>query len=775
MYRLHGEFCANHPWEVIVATLTLGTCLFTIDTKGYFSRYTRPEPGDVNIDTVVMTLVRCVAILYSYYKFRNLKKQGSLFLIVPGVFTVVSSFIFSTSAISCFVGDVTDVKDALFCFLILIDLSKAIKLAQFALSGERHQIKANIARGLGVLGPTLTLDTIVETLLISVGTLSGIRRLEILCYYASVSVIVNYILFMSFYPACLSLVLELYDNLGSKIKIPWDFNKISEDEKPNPVIQRVKIIMSAGLAIVHLQNRWTDKEENMPLIIEEYNDIKESQIYYLNYFNISADQIVVFILLVALTVKFMFFEEDDFVTEPKDEELKLKKKTEKSDIFDTQKEGRSREECLDIFKRDNSVDILRDDEIEGLIDCGTVSCYTLEKFVEDKERAVRIRRLVLGKKLKKLSAMKNLPYEDYDYDKVFGACCENVIGFVPLPVGFAGPLLLDGEMVHVPMATTEGCLVASTNRGCRAVLTKGVRSRLVDDGMTRGPVVRFQNIDKASDALKWINDPYNFDKIKKSFDSTSRFAKLTKVQVKIAGRLLYVRFVATTGDAMGMNMVSKGTEAALNRIQQVFPDMEILSLSGNYCADKKPTAVNWIEGRGKYVVCEAVVSAEDVQKVLKTSVHALIDLNISKNLVGSAVAGSIGGFNAHAANIVSAVYIATGQDPAQVVTSSNCITLMESTGVYGEDLYISCTMPSIEVGTVGGGTQLPAQSTCLELLGVMGSNRACPGHNAGKLARVICATVLAGELSLMSALASGHLVRSHLKHNRSAQCLTKSS
>ncbi|CAB0014289.1 unnamed protein product [Nesidiocoris tenuis] len=722
MYRLHGEFCANHPWEVIVATLTLGTCLFTIDSKFYLLSHARPEPGDINIDTVVMTLVR-----------------------FPGIFTVISSFIFSSSAISCFGGDVSDVKDALFCFLLLIDLSKATKLAQFALSGERHQIKANIARGLGVLGPSLTLDTIVETLLISVGTLSGIRRLELLCYFASVSVIVNYIVFMSFYPACLSLVLELYDNFGSKI--PWDFNKISEDEKPNPVIQRVKIIMSAGLAIVHLQNRWTDKEENMPLIIEEYNnEMKDSPSSYFHYFRVSADQIVVFILLVALTVKFMFFEEEDFVTDTEPKPVPVKsKKLEKIAAVEENREGRSKEECLDIFKRDNALDILHDDEIESLIGVGSVSSHTLEKYVEDKERAVKIRRIV------------------------YGACCENVIGYVPVPLGIAGPLNLDGETIQVPMATTEGCLVASTNRGCRAVAARGVISRLVDDGMTRGPVVRFENIDKSAAALKWINDPHNFDRIKNSFDSTSRFAKLTKVQVKIAGRLLYIRFVATTGDAMGMNMVSKGTEAALNRIQQNFPDMEILSLSGNYCADKKATAVNWIEGRGKYVVCEAVIAAEDVRTILKTSVAAMVDLNISKNLIGSAVAGSIGGFNAHAANIVTAVYIATGQDPAQVVTSANCITLMEPTGSTNEDLYISVTMPSVEVGTVGGGTQLPAQSSCLELLDVQGSNRLQPGRNAGKLARIICATVLAGELSLMAALASGHLVRSHLKHNRSAQ------
>lgn len=188
-------------------------------------------------------------------------------------------------------------------------------------------------------------------------------------------------------------------------------------------------------------------------------------------------------------------------------------------------------------------------------------------------------------------------------------------------------------------------------------------------------------------------------------------------------------------------------------------------MSGNYCTDKKPSAINWIEGRGKSVVCEAIIKEDIVKKVLKTSVDALIDLNIHKNLVGSAMAGSIGGFNAHASNVVTAVYIATGQDPAQNVESSNCITLMEK-AQNGKDLYMTVTMPSIEVGTVGGGTHLPAQSACLNMLGVKGANYDLPGKNADQLARVVSAGVLAAELSLMSALAAGHLVKSHLEHNR---------
>lgn len=177
--------------------------------------------------------------------------------------------------------------------------------------------------------------------------------------------------------------------------------------------------------------------------------------------------------------------------------------------------------------------------------------------------------------------------------------------------------------------------------------------------------------------------------------------------------------------------------------------------------------MNWILGRGKSAVCEVTVPARVVREVLKTSTTALVELNINKNLVGSAMAGSIGGFNAHAANIVAAIYIACGQDPAQTVGSSNCITLMEQAGPEGEDLYISCTMPSIELGTVGGGTNLAPQQSCLQMLGVQGASLTGPGDNARQLASVVCATVLAGELSLMSALAAGHLVQSHMTHNRS--------
>ncbi|CAE7558640.1 hmgB, partial [Symbiodinium microadriaticum] len=161
----------------------------------------------------------------------------------------------------------------------------------------------------------------------------------------------------------------------------------------------------------------------------------------------------------------------------------------------------------------------------------------------------------------------------------------------------------------------------------------------------------------------------------------------------------------------------------------------------------------------------AVIPEKIVKSVLKTTCHDIIESNKQKNHIGSAMAGSIGGFNAHAANIVTAVYLATGQDPAQNVESSNCLTVME----YADDgtsLHVSVTMPSIEVGTVGGGTHLPAQSGCLDICGVRGASRVAAGDNARQLAQIVGASVLAGELSLMAALAANHLVRSHMQHNR---------
>ena len=341
---------------------------------------------------------------------------------------------------------------------------------------------------------------------------------------------------------------------------------------------------------------------------------------------------------------------------------------------------RTTEEITLMFNSNRSRE-LRDDELAGLVECGVLPLHALEKFLDDYPRAIRIRRSIVSTEACLPMDTLQLPYKGYDFSDVVGRCAENIIGYMPVPVGVAGPVLVNGVSIYLPMATTEGALIASTSRGCKAINGGGgLRTVVTGDSMTRAPVVSFENIQKAARAKSYVESVAGQARLKAAFDSTTKFGKLKDVMVRMAGRTLYVRFSASTGDAMGMNMIGKATEAALHSLLDVdeFSDMKIISLSGNYCTDKKPAAINWILGRGKSVVAEAVIPADVVQKVLKCSVSRLVELNTSKNLVGSALAGmSTGGFNAQASNIVTAIFLATGQDPAQNVVSSNCLTLME--------------------------------------------------------------------------------------------------
>ncbi|CAL1537459.1 unnamed protein product [Lymnaea stagnalis] len=924
LFQAHGQLCASHPWEVLIGTLTItislmSMSLWAINSKVCGWNYVCQNEEEMkSSDMIILSLTRCLAIMYVYLQFRNLRKLGSKYLLgLAGIVTIFSSFIFSIAIANLIGFDLNGLNEALPFFLLLVDLSKASALARLSLTAANQlELQKKIGRGMAIIGPSITLDAIVETLAIGVGTLSGVKQLETMCCFGCLSVIANYLAFMTFYPACLSLVLEVSRdrNQGKPLQQLQQLAKVlqkeEEEKKPNPVTQRVKIIMSAGLVLVHAHSRLIAETNAAAVSVGGLMSTGDQPIhpsiplwkfYVSRFLTTNFDYGITLALGAALAIKYVLFDDKvdqevqkmlkaqdaseqlqpwsrgqcngvkkvasetaHHVTEvvEKAQQMKalevdekqlkagfnetpqLKKTTEakteqemvvknssqikrealhKAAFFlgaqegeenssseedtkeetdrtyinkETQTNGdlisndqtqisgalskffyvpkisdkapRSLEECVSIMNSDEGPDSLTDEEIKMLVNSKHIPAYKLENMLGNHIRGVAIRRQMLVAQLSSKSALDSLPFMHYDYKFVEGACCENVVGYMPVPVGIAGPLLLDGSLYHVPMATTEGCLVASTNRGCRALqLSGGVSSSVTNDGMSRGPVVRFPTALRASEVKRWLEIPDNFELVKECFDTTSRFARLKKLHIAIAGRSLYIRFVSSTGDAMGMNMLSKGSEKSLLMLTEKFPDMEIISLSGNYCTDKKPAAINWIEGRGKSVVCEAIVKSQVVKNILKTTVPALVELNISKNLVGSAMAGSIGGFNAHASNIVTAIYIATGQDPAQNIASSNCIVLMEPSGPLQDDLHISCTMPSIEVGTVGGGTVLPPQAACLEILGVKGSHNQCPGTNASRLAQIICATVLAGELSLMSALAAGHLVQSHLKHNRS--------
>uniref|UniRef100_A0AAQ5Y3D6 3-hydroxy-3-methylglutaryl coenzyme A reductase n=1 Tax=Amphiprion ocellaris TaxID=80972 RepID=A0AAQ5Y3D6_AMPOC len=805
LFRAHGLLVASHPWEVIVGTVTLTICMMSMNMFtgndqicGWNFECPKTEEQILSSDIIILTITRCIAIVYIYFQFQNLKQLGSKYILgIAGLFTIFSSFVFSTVVIHFLDKELTGLNEALPFFLLLIDLSKACALAKFALSSSsQDEVRDNIARGMAILGPTFTLDALVECLVIGVGTISEVCNMR------------------TFFR---SMCIHVYGNLSRESQEGhpiWQLSHFSrvmeeEDNKPNPVTQRVKIIMSLGLVMVHAHSRWIAE----PLANNTTVGIPQVGMDLDPIITMDIEQVICLALALLLAVKYIFFEQVEmestlslknpitmttpalslrqpsktccrqetpvirpltamaadyqsksfFVMEEEEEDVHLK--TIQPSL---PQQPRGLNDCVAILNNPElGPRFLSDDEVMQLVNFKHIPAYKLEAMMERPERGVAIRRQMISAKLPSPSALSSLPYTDYDYSKVIGTCCENVIGYMPIPVGVAGPLHLDGKQFQVPMATTEGCLVASTNRGCRAIaLGGGASSRILADSMTRGPVVRLPSACQAAEVKNWLESTDGFQIIKEAFDSTSRFARLQKLLVGLAGRNLYIRFHSKTGDAMGMNMISKGTEQALSRLQQHFPELQVVAVSGNYCTDKKPAAINWIEGRGKSAVCEATIPAKVVREVLKTTTGALVEVNISKNLVGSAMAGSIGGFNAHAANLVTAIYIACGQDPAQSVGSSNCITLMEPSGSTGEDLYISCTMPSIELGTVGGGTNLPAQQACLQMLGVQGASQDCPGENARQLARVVCATVLAGELSLMSALAAGHLVKSHMAHNR---------
>jgi len=340
---------------------------------------------------------------------------------------------------------------------------------------------------------------------------------------------------------------------------------------------------------------------------------------------------------------------------------------------------------------------------------------------------------------------------------------ENMIGAIQVPLGVAGPLRINGEYAcgdfYIPLATTEGALVASADRGSSVITAcSGANVRIFKDEMTRAPVFKTQDIIGAKYLVDWVNA--NFERLKKKAQETTRFGELLSIHAYTAGRNVYLRFSYDTKDAMGMNMVTIATDAAVDLIL-LENDVELVALSGNMCSDKKPAAINALLGRGKTVSADVFIGKDIILDTLKTNPEKMAEVNYRKNILGSARAGSIG-FNAHAANIAAAMFIACGQDAAHVVEASNTITTMELTD---DGLYCSVTLPSLNVGTVGGGTRLATQLECLKMLGVAGAGEP-PGSNSKKLAEIIAAAVLAGEISLVGALAARHLARAHSKLGR---------
>ncbi|WP_459193017.1 hydroxymethylglutaryl-CoA reductase (NADPH) [Halosimplex sp. J119] len=385
---------------------------------------------------------------------------------------------------------------------------------------------------------------------------------------------------------------------------------------------------------------------------------------------------------------------------------------------------------------------------------GDLRLYELDEHA-DAETAATARRLVVERDTGvDLSATGDYTFAAESADSNI----ENLIGGAQLPVGVAGPVTVSGEAAdgefYLPIATTEGALVASVNRGCSAISAAGgATTRITKRGMTRAPVFRVDGVAEGAEVAEWVED--NEDRLAEAAEETTSHGRLQSVTPYVVGDSVFLRFSYDTGDANGMNMATIATRAAAEVVEEETP-ASLVAVSGNLCSDKKPAAINAVEGRGHTVTADVTIPRETVEERFGTTPEAIEEANTRKNLIGSAKAGSLG-FNAQAANVVAGVFIATGQDEAHVVEGSNCITTADARE---DELYASVNLASLQVGTVGGGTDLATQSELLDVMGLAGGGDPV-GSNSDALAEVIAAGALAGELSLLSALASRHLSSAH--------------
>ncbi|MDB9977489.1 MAG: hydroxymethylglutaryl-CoA reductase [Pseudomonadales bacterium] len=331
---------------------------------------------------------------------------------------------------------------------------------------------------------------------------------------------------------------------------------------------------------------------------------------------------------------------------------------------------------------------------------------------------------------------------------------ENFIGVAQVPMGLVGPLQVNGEHAigefYVPMATSEGTLVASYNRGARLLREAGgAKVTVVDDAMQRAPVFIFEDAREAREFGLWVEE--HFEDIAEQAESTTSSGRLRDIQQFSAARMRYLRFNYTTGDAAGQNMVGKATFVACEWIKDNYPGIKRYMLSGAMDTDKKHSQLNTLHTRGKRVIAEVVIPSALLEKVMGITAEALFKAR-SITQVGALLAGSIN-TGAHSANGITATFIATGQDVANVAESSAAIVYADLDD--DSNYYLSITIPSLIVATYGGGTGLPTQQECLKMMGCSGAGK------VKKLAEIIGATVLAGEVSLMSAVLAGDWVTSH--------------
>lgn len=370
--------------------------------------------------------------------------------------------------------------------------------------------------------------------------------------------------------------------------------------------------------------------------------------------------------------------------------------------------------------------------------------HARQKFVED----------YAGVKLQHIKS--------YSFDAHIAAGnCENFTGVAQIPIGFAGPIKVNGEFAEgdflIPLATSEGTLIASYNRGIKVLnLSGGVKCTVVSDAMQRAPVFVFDDARAGRKFVSWVNE--NFARIKEEAEATSSVAKLKDIDPYTANKFVYLRFNYTTGDAAGQNMVGRATFAACSWIIDIYEKEQIkhFYLESNFATDKKASQVNIMRTRGKRVTAECTVPRDVLIEHMRVEPESLAYHSGVAN-IGAFLSGANNN-GAHSANGITAMFIATGQDVANVSESSAAVVYTELTNE--KDLYISITIPSLIVATYGGGTSLATQKECLEILGCYGRG------GVNKLAEIVAGVVLAGEISLASAISSSDWVSSHEKYGR---------
>ncbi len=334
---------------------------------------------------------------------------------------------------------------------------------------------------------------------------------------------------------------------------------------------------------------------------------------------------------------------------------------------------------------------------------------------------------------------------------------ETIIGFSQVPVGVIGPLKILGQHAKgnffVPMSTTEGALISSYNRGARAIsLSGGVKVAVTRDSIQRAPYFVLQDLEQAIKFVDFLSE--HRENIKKAAESTTSHGAFLGYDTFVQGRIVYVRMSFSTADAMGMNMITKASQEACRYIAANFP-VKGFAIESNMAVDKKPAHINTISGRGKRVTAEVLFKERVLNRFMYTTAKK-VDLAYHRQVTGTQLAGALGS-NGHVANGVAAMFLACGQDMANV--SESCVGYIYTEAI-GKDLYVSLQIPSLVVGTIGGGVSLPTQRECLEIIGCHGKDKAL------KFAEIVAATVMAGEISLASAIVAGDFVTAHEKFGR---------